>query len=192
MGIIRRQGIKNTVVYYTGLSLGALNLAVLFPYFLSSEHFGLTRILISAGLILTKFSQLGIPNTVVKYFPYFKNKDQKHGGILFFALISSIIGFLLLSGLALLFKEELLNLYQKRSPLFVNYYYYAFFIGFFMVLFNVTYAYARALWKSVLPTFFREVLLRGYTTLLLIGYFFNLYTFPTFLSLFIGGYTLFS
>jgi O-antigen/teichoic acid export membrane protein len=190
MGIIRRQGIKNTIVYYTGLFIGSVNLLLLFPYFMNSTQFGLTRILIAAGLILTKFSQLGVPNTVVKYFPYFKNEEKGHHGILFFALISCLIGFTILSGISLIFKEQLLHLYKDRSPLFVDYYYYAYVIGGFMVLFNVTYAYARALWKSVLPTLFREVILRAYVSLLLIGYFFELFTFPTFLLLFICGYTL--
>jgi hypothetical protein len=40
MGVIKRQGIKNTIAVYIGLAIGFLNLIVIQPYFLSKEELG--------------------------------------------------------------------------------------------------------------------------------------------------------
>ena len=47
MGVIKRQGIKNTIATYIGFVIGFVNLIIIQPNFLSKEELGLTRVLYS-------------------------------------------------------------------------------------------------------------------------------------------------
>jgi hypothetical protein len=56
MGVIQKQGIANTIVSYTGIAIGFINILILQPLMLSPDEIGLTRILYSvSSLIATVF-----------------------------------------------------------------------------------------------------------------------------------------
>ena len=88
MGVIKRQGIKNTITGYIGILIGFVNLIVIQPHFLTKEELGLTRILYSFSLLVAMFVPLGIGNATIKYFPQFKDPAKKHHG--FFSMHSSL------------------------------------------------------------------------------------------------------
>ena len=77
MGIVIRQSFWNTIYTYSGLVIGYVNTVLLFPVMLDPEQFGLTRVLISFTLILAQFAQLGIGNTIVRFFPRFFQPQKK-------------------------------------------------------------------------------------------------------------------
>ncbi|MBN4052435.1 oligosaccharide flippase family protein, partial [Sphingobacteriaceae bacterium AH-315-L07] len=92
MGIITRQGFKLSIVTYIGIVLGYVNVVLLFPNILEPEQFGLTRILIAIGVIALQVGQLGTPQIIIKYFPYFQSEENKHSGILFLMLLINFVG----------------------------------------------------------------------------------------------------
>ena len=96
MGVVRRQGIKNTIVGYFGLMIGFLNLIVVQPHFLTKEEIGLTRILYSFSLLVAMFVPMGIGNATLKYFPVFKDKEKNHHGYFAFMNLFPLLGFDLL------------------------------------------------------------------------------------------------
>ena len=104
MGVIKRQGIKNTIAVYIGLAIGFLNLIVIQPYFLTKEELGLTRLLYSFSLVVAMFVPLGIGNATTRFFPVFKNIDKKHHGYFGFMLLFPLIGFALTSLVIFLLK----------------------------------------------------------------------------------------
>jgi len=186
MGIIKRQGIQNSIISYAGVVLGYFNLIVLFPKVLTVDQVGLTRILPNVALILAQLSALGFANAGIKYFPFFRNKTQGHHNFLLLFLGVPLGGFLLITTLYFLFKPALLGYLGKDEKLLIAYNYYIIPLSFFTLFYNLFTAYLTSLYKTVIPSFTKDFLLRLGTTVCILLYYFNLVSFETFLFLFIG------
>lgn len=110
MGIIKRQGIKTTIINYAGALIGAIS--VLFIYPLNDEFYGLANWLYSTVYLLIPLASFGITSIVIKYYPIFKNEENRNNGFLslvFLILSSAYILFLLFW---ILFKSALFNAFE--------------------------------------------------------------------------------
>jgi len=105
MGIIKKQGIQNTIISYIGILIGFVNLIVIQPFFLTPEEIGLTRVLFSFSSIIAVFLPLGIGHIIYRYFPKFKNEEKGHYGFLGFALLFPAAGLLIVTALLYLLKD---------------------------------------------------------------------------------------
>ena len=82
MGVIKRQGIKNTIITYIGILIGAVNVIFIQPKLLTPEELGLTRLRYDFAYIVGLAIPLGLPNIIIKYFPLFKDREAKHHGFI--------------------------------------------------------------------------------------------------------------
>lgn len=188
MGIIQRQGLKNTAITFVGILLGFVSLLYIQPRFLTAEEIGLTRVLFSLSSLIGFFLPLGIGTITVKYFPAFRNYKNGHNGffglMLLFMLVGTVVVFLLL----LLAKNFFINTYYEQSRLFTTYYYcvmpFSFIIGFNAVLT----LYCNSVFKTTFPALFNEVLVRILSIILFTAYFVKLFSINVFVALFIGVY----
>ncbi len=95
MGIVKRQGIKNSLVNYFGVIIGALS--TLFIYPLNLELYGTIQIWLASASLLVPILSFGSTSMLQKFYPYFKNNNYK--GFLkltlqvvsFFIVITSIV-----------------------------------------------------------------------------------------------------
>lgn len=171
MGVIRRQGIKNTITGYIGILIGFVNLVVVQPHFLTKEELGLTRILYSFALLVAMFVPLGIGNATLKYFPLFKDSEKKHHGYFGFMNLFPIIGFILSALTIYLLKDLILNSYRKESPLLLEFFNYVFPLIFFNSFISVLSVYCNANYKSTIPSFINDVGVRLMTIAVVSIYF---------------------
>ncbi|MCH8905182.1 MAG: oligosaccharide flippase family protein [Bacteroidetes bacterium] len=190
MGIVKRQSLQNTIISYLGLTIGYLNFIWLFPNYFAPEHFGLIQLLVAISEILSQFSLIGINSTIIKFFPFFKDKEKKHHGILFFSFIVALIGMLIVSGLFIVFKPMILESFAKDSTLIADYYIYIFPLTFFLLFYEVLNAYSRALLKSVVPNFITEILRKAYVFIIILIFSLGQISLGSFLQLFVIGYAL--
>ncbi len=160
MGIVIRQSLKGTVVTYLGVLIGFVNTLWLYPKILSPDEIGLFRTLIDGSYLLVVLAQLGGTNICVRYFPFFRNKDQHHGGFLFFILSISLLGFFLIVLTLGIFEDNILAQFNRRSPLLMDFK--LFVIPLLLVtLFQTTFeAYSQSLLRIVYPKFLKEVIVR--------------------------------
>ena len=186
MGIIKRQGIQNSIISYAGVILGYVNLIILFPKVLTIDQVGLTRILPNIALILAQLSALGFANAGIKYFPFFRDKQQGHHNFLLLLLGVPLIGFLVITVIFYLFKPTLLAYLGKDEKLLIAYNYYIIPLSFFTLFYNLFTAYLTSLYKTVIPSFTKDFLLRLGITACILLYYFQLVSFEIFLFLFIG------
>ncbi len=110
MGIIQRQGIKQTVVNYAAAGIGALS--ILFVYPLEEARYGLFLFLYSTANFFVPFASLGLGAVAIRYFPSFRDASSGHRGFLGFLLSLALVFFCLFALLVLLFKGALLNALQ--------------------------------------------------------------------------------
>ncbi len=185
MGIIRKQALGNSIFSYLGVVLGYVNVILLFPAFFSSEQFGLIQLLVGVSVIYAYSGLIGLPNTVVRFFPFYKTEDKYHKGFLSYVLVIGLMGLILATLLYLLLRHPITNAYIENSALFVDYYYYLIPLSVFTLLFTVLEAIARALYRTVFSTFLKEVGLRMLTTLGIVFYIFKVLDFHSFVVYFI-------
>ncbi|MFU8860940.1 MAG: lipopolysaccharide biosynthesis protein [Cyclonatronaceae bacterium] len=190
MGIIARQSIFNAAYTYLGILLGVILTLFLYPYILEPEQYGLTRVLVSASIIGAQFAHLGMRNTVIRFFPFFKNPEKNHSGLLFWAITIPLAGFLIFATILWLFREPLIGLYAERSPIFADYFMYILPLTFFILYFDILNNYLRSLQDSTTGSMVSEVMLRVAIILMLGIYFTGWISFSTFILLFALAYGL--
>jgi len=186
MGIVQRDSIRITVISYLGAGIGYLNKILLFTNFLSAEQVGLANILISVAAIYAQFSALGMPGVTLRFFPYFKDKEKQHHGLLFWTSLVSLFGFLIITLLFFLFNPTIVSYYSEKSPLLVDYFFYLIPLGLATVYYNLFEVFLRSLMKTVVPTIINELVLRILITLSISLYALNIVSFHEFVMIYVG------
>jgi O-antigen/teichoic acid export membrane protein len=188
MGVIRRQGIKNTITGYLGIVIGFVNLILVQPHFLTKEELGLTRILYSFSLIVAMFVPMGISNAIIRYFPNFKDEKNRHHGFFAFSSLFPLLGFLLAGSVLWVFRDFFLNQYRRESPLFLEYFNWVFPLIFFNSFISVLTAWCQANLKSTIPAFLNDVVVRVLTIGLVSVYFLQWLDLDGFIAAFVALY----
>lgn len=190
MGVVIRQSIKGTIVNYFGAFIGFLTTMFVSTKFLSPEEIGLTRILLEAATVLTAFAQIGITNSGIKFFPYFKSKngDMHHNGFFFYLVTLPIAGILTFFTLYILFKQPISSYFAANSDLFVDYYYYVLPLTFFMIYQGVFETYSNVLMRIVVPKFVKEVLIRILLVAAMLLYYFKVLNLSGFIMAYVLTY----
>ena len=165
MNLLQKQGFFNSMILYAGTALGFFNLIVLFQRILSIEEIGFFSLMIAISLLYSQIASFGISNVILKYLPYYRTDDKRHGGFSTFILIWSIAGFAIFTLLFLLFKNWIIDYYRenKGASLLVKYFYYLIPLSCLTMIFSVLESMAITVFKNVLSSFLREVVLRLFT-----------------------------
>ena len=167
MGIIARQATLNTLLAYVGIALGFVNVVVLYPRVLQADEFGLTRLLVSIATIAAQVAQLGAENTVIRYFPYFRDPQRAHRGLLgqllLFGTGAGLLACLVLAAM----HGYLTQVFADRNALYGAHGLLLLPLVFSEVYFILLRSYSRSLRRTVQPTFIREFMLRILQTALI-------------------------
>lgn len=160
IGVMARQAALNTVLTYVGIALGFINVVVLYPKVLESDQFGLTRLMVAIVTIAAQVAQLGAENTIVRFFPYFKDPLRQHRGllgmILVFGTVMGLASVLILG----LFHSWLTEVFGDRNVLYGRYGLLVLPLVLGEIFFILLRSYSRSLRRTVQPIFIREFLLR--------------------------------
>lgn len=170
MSQIRRQSIISSVVVYIGFALGLFN-TYLFTRQggFTTEEYGLTNMFMAIATLMLCFSSMGMSSYVYKFYPYYKdNLPDDKNDLFSWALVGSIIGFILVIIGGIVFKDLVIRKYAEHAPLLLRYYNWIFPFGLGLNLFSILEAYAWQVKKSVLSNFLREVQFRIFTTILIL------------------------
>ncbi|OEJ99971.1 lipopolysaccharide biosynthesis protein [Roseivirga misakiensis] len=184
MGVVIKQSIRSSIFAYLGVAIGYINVLWLYPNFLSTEQVGLFRLIQSSAYLLATFGQVGLAQSLVKFFPELKSNKGFFTSIVF----GGTIGFLILSLLTVIFRSTIVDYFAKESSMFVDYFQVTVLITFLIINFQLLEAYSKSLLKIVVPTLLRDVGLRILSTLILLLYGFEIISFPTLIYSLIGVY----
>ena len=168
MNLIKKQGIINSISLYIGTVLGFLNLMIIFQRSLSLEEIGFYNILIAVVVLYTQFASLGISNVITRFLPFFRTDDKKHHGFATYIFIVACTTFILFSVGFFLLKSQVIAFKtdgRETASLMDRYYVYFLPIAACSTLFLIQESFARTSFKTILPSFLREVILRLFSTL---------------------------
>ena len=122
MGIIIRQSIKGTIANYIGVAVGFITTFFVLTNYLTPEEIGLTRVLVDAATIFTSLALLGTGSSTLRFYPFFKSEDNQNNGLFFWTLIIPFVGFLLFLACFFIFKGVIIDTFQDKSQLFVDFF----------------------------------------------------------------------
>ena len=185
MGIVIRQTIKGSIVNYAGAFIGFLTTFFILTKFLTKEEIGLTYVLLNAAVLLGALAQLGTTSSIIRYFPYFRNKEKKHHGFLGFSILITSIGAVCFCTLYVLMKPLVVQFFSKNSALFLDYFYYVIPLAIFLAYIGIFETYSSVLHRIVVPRFIREVGIRVMSLGVYLLWAFRIVTFDQFILLFV-------
>lgn len=160
MGIVIRQSIKGTIVNYLGSFLGFLITFFVMTKFLTTEEMGLRDVLVNVATMFAGLAQLGTNSSILRFYPYFKNPEKKDHGFFFWTLVIPLVGLIIFSIVFWFLRVPVKTYFAANSQLFVEYYYFIFPLGFFMLYMAVFETNANVLLRIVVPKFIREIVVR--------------------------------
>ncbi|UOG76745.1 polysaccharide biosynthesis C-terminal domain-containing protein [Hymenobacter tibetensis] len=160
MGIVQRQGLRNTIISYAGLGLGFVNTVLVLPKVLEPKQIGLTSVLMALATMFAQVSAFGFGNMGVRFFPYFRKPESGHHGFLPFLLGVPLLGFVLITVLYLLGRPLVLHWYLDDATLLGRYYTWGLVLTLFVLLINLQDAYLKALYHTAFSSFTQEIVLR--------------------------------
>jgi O-antigen/teichoic acid export membrane protein len=182
---IQRQSIASSLVIFAGFGIGAINLIWLQPVVLTTEQWGLTRVIAEAAILLANMATLGTIPVVGKFLPFYKRYLPPAQNDL-----PAITGMVFLLGLGLLllmlhvFQPHIIRVFGRNNPLFEPYYYTLSLFVLFQGCFLFMELYAWFAGKTILANTLKELVFRAGTTVCLLLFAFQWVSFSGFMALF--------
>lgn len=189
MGIVLNQSLKNTVITYIGFGIGGVNTIYLYPVFLGATFYGLTNYITSCANVIMPLFAIGMQNTLVKFYSQYQTEEEK-SRFLSFTVLFPLLLIIPMLIIGLFFYDELLFFLSKKNPIVKNFIWLIPFIGLCMAYFEIFYAWLRVHMHSVFGNFIKEVGLRLFSLLLLIGVYYDILTVEGFVYATAGLYFL--
>ncbi|WP_339922732.1 oligosaccharide flippase family protein [uncultured Cyclobacterium sp.] len=169
-----KQSVLTTIFSYLGVLVGYVNLLWLFPYVLSPSQIGLFKTVQDIALLLVPFAQLGIGHGITRYFPRLRGNEF---AFFSFSLVIATIGFIMVASMFFVFKNPIINAFAEKAPEVINYLVVALLITFFSLINSLLEAFCRSFLKVAIPSLIRDVFLRVFMAMLIIGYSLSIYSF---------------
>ncbi len=189
MGVIQRQSLYNTVIIYTGILIGFINMLYIQPFYLLPEEIGLTRVLYSFSSLLSVILPLGAANILIRFFA--NNKNEKgHNGFIGYVLFYAIICYLIFAIGLFASKNYISGQYAEQSKLFADNFWLVFPLSFFLTFLQIINVYSSLLSRSVFPSVVSEVFVRLLNILVVVLYHFGYLNFNAFILSFTAIYGL--
>lgn len=166
---IQRQSIVSTLVIFLGFGFGALNLIVLQPKILTTEQWGLTRVISEAAILLANLATFGAMPVNAKFFPFYRRYLPREK-IDLPAITGSVflIGLVFTLTLLFLLKPWIIQVFGRNNTLFESYYYTLVLFLFFQSTFLYMELFAWFAGRTILANSLKELLFRVLTTLALL------------------------
>ncbi|MBI1836276.1 MAG: lipopolysaccharide biosynthesis protein [Flavobacteriia bacterium] len=190
MGIVQKEALITTIISYVGLIVGYINKGFLFIIFLSTEQIGLVNLILSVGLLFGQLSNVGLINTVWRFFPFFRDDKKGHFGFLKGVFKIVFLSSILFSIVSYLIQNQIVILYSEKSKLFVDYYYWIIPIGIGNVIYLISDMFLRGLNKNSISVIANEFFHRFSVTIILLLFGFKFISFDFFVVLFALSYFL--
>jgi O-antigen/teichoic acid export membrane protein len=159
MGVIQRQSIKQGLVTYLGIIIGAVSTLFVYPN-LGAGKWGEIQNTISMAAFFVPFFGVGLSSVSIHFFAYFKETKERRGRFLFILLaftLLSLIGFCLF----IYFNTHTVSvLFPENAYLFINYLPYILSIAFCVTFITLLQAYISNFSRIVIPSILYNISLK--------------------------------
>jgi O-antigen/teichoic acid export membrane protein len=181
MGVVIRQSIFTSLISYLGVIIGYINLLYLYPKFLDVEQIGLLRTLQDAAILFVPFAQLGLAQSITRFFPHFNKNDESKSAFITLILILSLIAFGIF-WIAFTFAQPMIiGFFEEQAGAIAAYLHLVLLLTFLLLVTTLVETYSRSLFKVAFPGLLRDVVIRLLQGILVSMYFIKTISFHQFL-----------
>ena len=190
MGIVQRQGIRNTLISYIGLAIGFANTIFVLPRLITTSQLGLVGVLVFLATIGAQLGMFGFASAGLRYFPYFRNQGRNHAGFLPLLLGLPLLGFAVVAVLMALCKPWVLSWFKAGgdAALLAPHYGVAIALAGVIMLGALQDAYLKSLFHTSFASFCQEILLRLLIVAAALAYSAHYLSFAGFVVAYAGAY----
>jgi O-antigen/teichoic acid export membrane protein len=160
LGIVQRQGLRNTIISYAGLGIGFVNTTLVLPRLLSSTQLGLVTVLVYMATMTQLVAGLGFTNTTMRFFPYFRNREAGHSGFLPLLLGVPLLMFGVVATALWLGKPLVLRWYADQAGLISPFYVVMLGMALFILIYNLLESYTKSLYHTSFSSLLTDVVQR--------------------------------
>ncbi len=178
MGIVYNQSSRTTIISSLGVIIGYINVLWFFPAILSAEQIGLIRLLPSIAFMLLPFTQLGLSQSVLKFYPEYGKKENGHNELFSFVLFANLLGFGATLLLLKVFDPQIIQFFESKSALANDYIHVATILVLILSYNTIFESFSRSILKIIYPGIVKDVVIRLLYTLVVVAYFLKWLTFP--------------
>lgn len=174
MGIIKRQGIKQSIVTYLGVIVGFASTIWIYP--LDEDIYGVARFLLAAASFLGAFAFLGVTSWSIRFFSVFQNEKNGHNGFLSILLSASNLAFILFMGLLYFLKTpflDMLGFLNMQPDRFQDNFIYVAILTYLLVMASLMSAYISNFQRIVAPELLTNFFIKVSLPILVLGYYFD-------------------
>ena len=173
MGIVLNQSLKNTIITYVGFAIGGINTIYFYPFFLGATYYALANYILSSANVIMPIFAIGMQNTLVKFYSQY-NTNEERSRFLSFTVLFPLVIIIPMYLIGFYYFEEISYFLSKKNSIVKNYIWLIPFIGLCMAYFEIFYAWLRVHMHSVFGNFIKEVGLRLFSSILIIGVYYNI------------------
>ena len=166
MGVVSSQSFKNLISTYAGFAIGALNVLILYPYFLSQEYYGLVTFLLSAANLIWPFLAAGFHNALIRFYSAYETRRDQDT-FLSYALIVPLITGTFIGLISWWLYDWILVYFSDKNQLIQPYAWLIVPLGVLNAYFEMFYSWVKVFLKSVFGNLMKEIFHRLAITLLL-------------------------
>ena len=178
MGIIKRQSIKNSIVNYVGVFIGAISVIFIYPL-IDKEDLGSIQFTLNTAILFAPFASVASSMTAIRFFPQFQDNKQQHNGFLFILSSFTLITSLIFIASIFLFRNNISQFFGKDKTLFLNTLPYILGFTCLISLGNLFQSYATLFNRIVVPAIFQNLLLKIAQPVLIFSFYIGLISFAT-------------
>ncbi len=172
MGIIKRQSIKNSLVSYLGVGIGAISSIFIYTL-IDKTDMGIIQFAISTAAFFAPFASFASSMTATRFYPLFKTEDGKDNGFLPLLTIFTFISSLFFVGLIYLFRYNIAALFEKDSEQFLGSVHFILIFTVLVALLTLFISFAANQSRIVVPSIFQNLLPKVAQPTLVLLYFFG-------------------
>ena len=189
MGIVLNQSFKNTIITYLGFGIGAINTLYLYPVFLGATYYAVTNYILSAANVIMPLFAIGMQNTLVKFYTQYRTESERNQFLSFTVLFPLFLCIPLLL-IGFIFLDDITIFVTKKNPVVQQFILLIPFTGLCMAYFEIFYAWLRVHMHSVFGNFIKEVGLRLFSSVALVGLYLGWMSLSDFIYITAGIYFL--
>jgi O-antigen/teichoic acid export membrane protein len=183
VGVIQKGSSLSTSFLIIGVLLGFVTSGLLLPNYFTEEENGVITLINSYFLIYSQIALIGLHTTVIRFYPHFRNDENKHHG---FLTMMSLVLFCSVFIFSLLFfiSQWAFPSYFSDGSLFMKYYWLVLPLTVFTVYFYLFDAYYTVQLKGARGFFLKDVLQRILIILLVFAFIAWKFNFNSFIVLY--------
>ncbi len=179
MGIIKRQGIKNSVVNYVGVLIGAISVIFIYPL-IDKDDLGVIQFTMNTAILFAPLAGYALSLTAIQFYPDFHKDNEDENGFLFILSAFTLLFSLFFISIIYIFRFQVANFFDDDDKLkFLNTLPYILAFTVIIALGNLFNSYTSIFKRVVVPAILQNLLIKIAQPILVLLFAYGFISFAT-------------